>query len=179
MHNAREGRNWRSAAMRTAAALFHHTWVQAGRRGRRVRKGTERPHRAVEPLEPRCLLSSDPLITEFVAVNNTGLTDETGSHADWLELHNPGGNDLNLSGYYLTNDPNNLTKWQVPAVTLPSGGYLTVFADGADRRTVGSPLHTNFNLSGSGGYLGFVKPDGATVLSQYNYPQQVGDYSYG
>src|SRR4051794_10966613 len=178
MQDAREGRRWRSAALRTATALLSHGWRSMARHGQRIVR--RRNHlQPIELLELRCLLSVGPLITEFVAINNTGLTDETGSHADWLELHNPGGNDLNLAGYSLTDDPANLTKWPLPAVTLPSGGYLTVFADGADRRTVGSPLHTNFSLTGSGGYLGFVGPDGSTVLSEYNYPQQVGDLSYG
>src|SRR4051812_40915636 len=178
MRNAREGRHWRTAALRTATTLLSQGWQAVFRRGRPV-AGGRNLIRPIELLELRCLLSAGPLITEFVAVNNTGLTDETGSHADWLELHNPGGSDLNLAGYYLTDDKNNLTKWQLPAVTLPSGGYLTVFADGADRRTVGSPLHTNFNLTGSGGYLGFVGTNGSTILSQYDYPQQVGDTSYG
>src|SRR3982750_556035 len=54
---------------------------------------------AAEFLEPRCLLTGTPLITEFVAINNTGLTDENLEHSDWLELYNPGGGDINLDGY--------------------------------------------------------------------------------
>ncbi|MDB5171735.1 MAG: hypothetical protein JWN51_508, partial [Phycisphaerales bacterium] len=169
-------RVWKSVAAECAAALvasFRTPIVpRAGRPARRHRK-------AVEMLEQRCLLSATPLISEFVAINNTGLTDETGGHPDWLEVYNPGAADANLNGYFLTDDPVNLTKWSVPAVTAPSGGFLTIFADGNNLRNPASPLHTNFSLSGSGGYLALVAPDGQTVLSEYNYPQQVADMSYG
>ena len=39
-------------------------------------------------------------------------------------------------------------------------------------------MHTNFNIGASGGYLALVDPSG-TIISQYQYPPQVGDLSYG
>ncbi len=144
-----------------------------------LRPNGRRAQHLFEALEQRCLLTATPLISEFMAINTAGITDENADHSDWLEIYNPGSVDLNLNGYFLTDDANNLTKWQLPAVTVPSGGYLTVFADSKDRRVVGSPLHTNFNISGGGGYLALVATNGSTLLSDYNYPQQVADISYG
>ena len=38
------------------------------------------------------LLATGPLlITEFMAVNETGLTDDNGDRSDWIEIHNPTG----------------------------------------------------------------------------------------
>ena len=39
-------------------------------------------------------------------------------------------------------------------------------------------VHTNFNIGASGGYLALVNPSG-TVITQYQYPEQFPDISYG
>src|SRR5689334_21385246 len=55
-----------------------------------------------EALERRVCLSNTPIISEFLAQNNSGLTDENGDRGDWIELYNPTAADINLDGYYLT-----------------------------------------------------------------------------
>ncbi len=125
--------------------------------------------------------SSNVIISEFLASNSTGITDEDGSREDWIELYNPTPAAVNLNGWYLTDDAANLKKWKFPAVTLPSKGYLVVFASDKNRRNAGSPLHTNFKLSASGEFLGLIKPDGLTVAWQYTptFPEQISNVSYG
>jgi hypothetical protein len=138
--------------------------------------------RAVEALEPRRLFAfSTPVISEFVATNTNGLKDEDGDREDWVEIHNPTSASVNLTGYSLTDDPAVKTKWKLPAVTLAAKGYLVVFASGKNRAVAGKPLHTNFQLDGDGEYLALVKPDGATVVSQFSpgFPRQTADVSYG
>lgn len=125
--------------------------------------------------------AEDVKITEFLANNFHGLTDEDGSSEDWIELYNGGGQEVNLNGWYLTDSKSSLKKWKFPAVTLPSGGYRVVFASGKDRPALFGPLHTNFKLSSkAGGYLALVASNGVTVVSEYtNYPVQVANVSYG
>ena len=120
-------------------------------------------------------------ISEFMAVNDNGLDDEDRDESDWIEIHNIGGGPADLEGWYLTDRANALTKWKFPAATLAPNGYMVVFASGKDRRNAGNELHTNFKLSGSGEYLGLVRPDGVTVASQFSpaYPIQAPDVSYG
>jgi hypothetical protein len=120
-------------------------------------------------------------ISEFMAVNETGLDDEERDEADWIEIHNAGMSPVNLEGWYLTDRSDNLTKWRFPAGTLEPDAYLIVFASGKDRREPGGELHTNFKLSGAGEYLGLVRPDGVTVVSEFSpaYPIQAPDVSYG
>lgn len=124
---------------------------------------------------------ADPVITEFCASNQTGLTDEDGSHSDWLEIYNPDATPATLTGWYLTDSASNKTKWQFPTTTLAPNAYLVVFASSNDRRVPGAPLHTNFALSAGGEYLGLIKPDGVTVASEYapTFPAQVSDITYG
>ncbi|HPC96962.1 MAG TPA: CotH kinase family protein [Sedimentisphaerales bacterium] len=120
-------------------------------------------------------------ISEFMAVNDRGLEDEDRNEEDWIEIHNSEAGDVNLEGWFLTDDPENLTKWTFPAVTLGAGEYLVVFASGKDRRDPAGQLHTNFRLSGDGEYLALVGPDGVTVTSEFSpaYPIQAPDISYG
>jgi hypothetical protein len=120
-------------------------------------------------------------ISEFLALNDHGLDDEDRDESDWIEIHNAGPHPASLEGWYLTDTHNNLTKWRFPAVTLEPDAYLVVFASGKDRRDPAGELHTNFKLSGAGEYLGLVRPDGVTVVSEYapSYPIQAPDVSYG
>ncbi|HJQ79165.1 MAG TPA: hypothetical protein VJ828_04375, partial [Lacipirellulaceae bacterium] len=55
----------------------------------------------IELLEPRTLLAGMPLITEFLAANDSGLRDGDGNASDWIEIQNAGDMPINLAGYYL------------------------------------------------------------------------------
>jgi hypothetical protein len=102
-----------------------------------------------------------------MAANDRVLADEDGDYPDWLELRNLSAAEVDLAGWSLTDDPNNLSKWQFPSTRLPSGGYLVVFASGKNRRSGGTaPLHTSFKLEASGEYLALLEPDG-TVATAY------------
>src|SRR5436190_13605553 len=97
-------------------------------------------------------------ITEFMASNSHGLRDQDGDYSDWIELHNAGTNTVNLAGWFLTDDENDLAKWAFPATNLLANGYLVVFASGKNRAVAGAELHANFSLSAAGEYLALVKP---------------------
>ncbi|MCW1883585.1 lamin tail domain-containing protein [Luteolibacter flavescens] len=121
------------------------------------------------------------MINEFCASNQNGLEDEDGDRPDWVEIYNPDTTTANLTNWYLTDNSGSKTKWRFPAVTIPPGGYLVVFASGKDRRVPGQPLHTNFSLSADGEYLGLIRANGVGVASQFSptYPPQYADISYG
>lgn len=121
------------------------------------------------------------VITEFLASNQSVLADEDGDFSDWIELHNPSGSLVNLNGWYLTDDDDDLTGWRLPNTNIAANGYLIVFASNKDRAVPGSPLHTKFALGAGGEYLGLVLPDGQTVVSQFlpEFPEQYQNVSYG
>ena len=145
---------------------------------RRRRRGSARAAR-FEPLEPRTLLTGDPLISEFMAINNSTLTDGDGETPDWIEIHNPGDVSVDMDGWFLTDKKENPTKWQLPDVELAAGDYLIVFASEKNNPPLGE-LHANFRLSGGGEYLALIKPDGVTITTEFDpYPQQVADVAYG
>lgn len=122
-----------------------------------------------------------PVITEFLASNETGLTDEDGDFSDWIEIHNPDATPVDLAGWHLTDDVTVPVKWTFPATTVAPGGYLLVFASSKDRTDPAGQLHTNFKLSAGGEYLGLLAPDGTTIATEFapTYPPQMTDVSYG
>ena len=128
-----------------------------------------------------CDGSTELLITEFMASNTQTLIDEDGDYSDWIEIYDPCLPSVDLNGWYLTDDPGDLTKWRFPSVQLIRGGFITVFASGKNRAVPGSQLHTTFKLSDGGEYLALVKPDGTTIAQAFSpqYPPQVPDVSYG
>ena len=145
-------------------------------------RNTRHPRLIVESLEPRLTLSGHSLlISEILADNYSVLTDEDGDYSDWLEIFNPTSEPIDLGGWYLSDDNDNLTQWQFPAHPLEAGGRLVVFASGKDRMTAEGPWHTNFRLDAEGEYLALVQPDGTTIAHEYapNYPRQKEDVSYG
>jgi len=120
------------------------------------------------------------IITEFMASNDSTLTDKDGHFSDWIEIYNGATTDVDLGGWYLTDDDQDLTKWQFPSITLPGNSHLVVFASGKDRALAGSELHTNFRLQSSQEYLALVKPDGSTFAWEYapEYPLMFKDMPY-
>jgi len=116
-----------------------------------------------------------------MASDNSVLPDGDGAYSGWIEIHNREITDVDLGGWYLTDDGRDLTKWQFPAITLTGHGYLIVFASGKDRTIAGSELHVNFRLRSNGEYLALVKPDGRTIAWEYapQYPPQFKGVSYG
>jgi hypothetical protein len=120
-------------------------------------------------------------ITEFLASNLRGLTDEDNNHEDWIEIFNDGTNAVPLAGWSLTDKASDLTKWRFPTTNIGPGSFMVVFASNKDRRTPGKPLHTNFKLDADGEYLALVQPDGVTIATRFSptYPPQGTDVTYG
>lgn len=148
-----------------------------GVRGRRNRPSRRHNALTFEQLEARLVRAV--VISEFLADNASGIVDFADERQDWIELSNTGPTAVDLTGWHLTDDASNLTRWQFPATTIGAGEYLSVFASGKDGQFSGE-LHTNFSLSKNGEDLALVTPDGSTIADSYlAYPEQFADVSYG
>ncbi len=143
------------------------------------------------PSEDLTFTGPFPFITEFLAKNQAGLTDEDGATSDWIEIYNPGSQPFDLSGYHLTDSKTKADRWTFPTGTVMApGSYLVVFASGKNRAVAGKPLHTNFSLSGGelggscstqgGEYLALTGRGGDPLPPVWSpYPGQATDVSYG
>ena len=96
------------------------------------------------------------VINEFMAVNENTIKDEAGEYDDWLELYNTGSDTVQLGGMYLTDNIQNMTKWQIPDIQIAPGEFLLFWADKDQEQ---SPMHTNFKLSGDGEEIGLFDTD--------------------
>ena len=123
--------------------------------------------------------SSSPII-KSVAINeilasNTKNLDENKQADDWIELYNLTTNTVNLSEYYLSDNPTNLKKWQFPTgTTIAANSFLIVWAD---EDALQGKLHANFKLSKSGESVYLVSPAGV-ILDEVTFGEQKDDYGY-
>lgn len=83
-------------------------------------------------------LSAQVLINEFSASNISGITDEDGDHPDWIEIFNSSPQEINLLGYFLSDDVSEPGKWTFPGVNLKPGTYAVIFA--SDKNRTDPPL---------------------------------------
>lgn len=104
------------------------------------------------------------VINEVQSANSSTISDEDGDHPDWIEIHNAGGQSLDLLNYGLSDDPALPFKWTFPSYSLQPGQYLVVFASDKDRKT-GPYFHTNYAIKSLGETISLTAPDG-TLVSQ-------------
>lgn len=76
--------------------------------------------------------SSGVIINEVLTQNGIGISDEFGEREDWIELKNSGDEPVSLEGFYLSDNPEELTKWAIGDTVLNPGEYLLIFASGRD-----------------------------------------------
>ncbi len=155
--------------------------ARSRRRPARIARLRNQVGHQFESLEVRRLLAGGPVISEFLARNEGPFLDEDSQPSDWIEIQNTSAAPLSLLGWHLTDKDDQLDQWTFPAVTLPIGGTVIVFASEKDRAVAGSELHANFKLDGDGEYLALVRPNGLTIEQEFapEYPNQYDGISYG
>jgi hypothetical protein len=98
-------------------------------------------------------------------VINEALTASTDPLEDAIELFNPTANSVDISGWWLSDDPSNLQKFQIPpGTTIPAGGFQ-VFYENQFNPTPG--IGNSFSLSSLGDELILSAIDGTGALSGY------------
>jgi len=100
---------------------------------------------AVALFKPAISTESQPLINEFMASNTSTIYDEDRVYPDWIEIYNPGDSPVDLTGYGLSDRPDNPFKWVFPEVILEPKQYFIVFASGKDRTKLPSHWETVIN----------------------------------
>jgi hypothetical protein len=116
-------------------------------------------------------------INELMAKNDSFVKDDKGKFSDWIEIYNSSLEEVDLGGYYLSDDKDTLAKWKIPTGTLIAGkGYYIFWASGEPEN---GNRHTNFKLSADGETLALVMPDGITKVDTVKFGLQDTDISYG
>ena len=89
------------------------------------------------------------VINELMA-SNAGMVMSPATNFDsWIELYNPSEQDVNLAGFYLSNDESNPMKWQIPndIGSVPAKGFKVIWLGSNDIKETQAP----FKLDCDGG----------------------------
>ncbi len=89
------------------------------------------------------------IINEYSTNKTQTLIDFEGDFVSWVELYNTSGSDVDLSGWFLSDDAAEKEKWSFPSGTkIKKKGFLLVFLSGKDCGLTNGELHASFKLNG-------------------------------
>ena len=119
----------------------------------------------------------DVFINEISSINKNTLLDSYGNYSDWIELYNSGKNEVNLSGFGISNEFYIPFKWKFPNNSIIAPGeYLIIFA--SDQKSNNKELHMNFKLQKNGDSLFFSDPN-CNLIEAIDIPSLEEDETYG
>ena len=127
-------------------------------------------------------IQSPVIINELMASNSSSYSDSNDENDDWIELHNRSEKEIDISGWYLSDNEDNPRKWSIPEnSSIPAGGYLIIWADEDENQNTLEEIHANFKLSSSGEFLSLTSPDkeGNLIMDQIIFGNQEQNISFG
>ena len=126
------------------------------------------------------------VISEIMAKNGKCLATKSGCEGiDWIELHNTGSEAVDVSGWFIGNDPGKKpSKWSAIEgdCLIPAGGYAVVWCDGDGicTRWDASEAHVACNISSDAGkhtlFLATERSE-ASIVQSYTLPKSFEDVS--
>jgi hypothetical protein len=108
--------------------------------------------------------------------NNVSIAaDPSGIFEDWIELYNTTDFPISTNNLYLSDNPTNLLKWDLPNHMVPANGYYVIWADEDGNQ---GEEHANFQLSNTGENITLSNAD-STLINDVSYQMQNIDIAYG
>ena len=105
-------------------------------------------------------------ITEVMPGSGFAIIDGEGNQSDWVELHNTGKKTAVLDGAFLSDDPEDRAKWQIPSLSIEPGQRVVIRCSG----DLAKEGEANFGLSRDGGAVILTGVHGNTI-SMVEYPK--------
>ncbi len=130
------------------------------------------------PNLPNIIKFETPLvyINEFMPNNDSTIADESGKFEDWIELYNPNDFEVDLSGYYLSDELEETDKWKIPkGIVIEPKGYLLFWADKDEEE---GDMHIDFKLSSDSGYVILTNPQNNYIIDSTYYIDADSDESF-
>ena len=122
------------------------------------------------------VVSQNLIINEFMSSNQNTILDQDGNSPDWIEIYNSSNVFLNLSNFYLSDDPDSLNKWNFPSINLQPHQFLLIYCSGENLSN--GELHTNFKIQQSGESI-FLSNQSGVIISSTKTIALPTDFSYG
>ena len=121
------------------------------------------------------ILSIIIVINELMA-SNAGMVMSPATNFDsWIELYNQSDQEVDLAGYYLSDDESNPMKWKMPndIGRVPAQGFKVIWLGSNNIKETQAP----FKLDCDGGTIYLSDASGALV-TQVSYPEALSRTSY-
>jgi hypothetical protein len=120
-----------------------------------------------------------PLVINEYSASNRNFNDGFGRNEDWIELYNASPDSyFNLAGYYLSNNVNNPTKWQIQSGVVPPNSRVLIFCSSRNISS-GTVLHGSFDLTQTdNNEVVLASPSGVILESHQMFITQT-NHSYG
>lgn len=117
------------------------------------------------------------VINEVQACNIDMFVDPSFNYGGWVELYNPTDNAVSLNNLYISDDEENLTKYNLGRNrgAIPAKGYLVLWFDHYNYHY--SPSQIDFKLDYDGGSIYLSDTEGKLITS-FDYPVAVPRTSY-
>lgn len=106
------------------------------------------------------------ILSEAVPNNQSGLKAADGRCYPWAELHNNTAQVLPLAEYWLSDNPQNFMKWQLPDYSLQPGQRIIVFFSGKSSKS--GELNAGFRLSDDDSAL-YISNGRGTVIGELSW----------
>ena len=115
-----------------------------------------------------------------VSSNNTRIAAPDGGKHDWIELYNQTNKDIDLEGYGISDDKNEIKHVFQKGITVPAKGHLVLWACGLDHMSgkAEGAVYLPFSVSSKGEDLYLFSPRGA-VIDEMNVPPLDENITYG
>lgn len=120
-------------------------------------------------------------ISEILTGNTESLRGPYATCCDWVELYNASDAPVELSGWYLTDDADELRKGALPAETLAPGEYYVVFLSKDPTNLLSGYPILPFGLSSDGDrlYLTHEESGECVIVDSAVIPALPANISYG
>ncbi len=119
-------------------------------------------------------------INEVLAANRSVLCDEHYDFDDWIEIYNAGTMPVDIEGFYLSDDRNDLLKSKIMvndpySTVVPPGDFKLLWADNQPEQ---GPFHLSFKLNKSGEVI-YLSDSNGMLLDTLLFSKQKTDVSIG
>ena len=135
------------------------------------------------PADSEDAATAYPVKLNEVSAANSIYVNDYYKKDDWVELYNTTDKDIDLTGYYLTDNVENLTKFRIDETDvkdgniLPAHGFRLVWCSKLGR--TGKEIHANFKLANDeGAYVILSNPE-QTWADTLTYQPMNGDETCG
>ena len=114
-------------------------------------------------------------LNEYLVVNTDDFQDDFGQQNAWFELFNASYGTVDIGGCYLSDDPGNLKKYQIPGgdilTQVKPRQHVLFWADNQPYR---GTFHVNFDLENASEII-FTKGDGKTIVDRIKVHHDLGE----